>query len=273
MTQDDDLSRLIVNIHASPRYQAIDITLIEKIGQSELTKRKNLKEAIKATRSKLHQVTTSFITSPMEFADWVDELKGLSRDVSDLNLQNFCWKVMKSHSSTDERLPILNEFYSTIFKDMEPIESILDLACGLNPFTLPWMPISRDCPYYAFDVLPEMVSFINKFFAHIGQKGKAFTLDLATEIPNRSAQCALLLKTLPTLDQIDKHRAPFLLEQIKAQSLVISYPVHSLGGKSKGMVENYTAQMDALTPNWDGTIQRFEFTTELVFLLTRKDHK
>jgi len=272
MNLEDDLSQLIQNIHASPKYQSIDIKLVEKIGQSELAKRKNLKEAIKTTRSKLHQVATSFITTPLEFTQWTTELKGLSRDIYDPDLQAFCQKVMKCHSSTDERLPILNEFYSTIFKDIAPVESILDLGCGLNPLTLPWMPISRDCMYYAFDILPGMVDFIHKFFAHIGQKGKTITLDLASEIPNKSAQVALLLKTLPTLDQIDKHRAPMLLEQIKARHLVVSYPVHSLGGRSKGMVENYASQLSALTADWDGTIQRFEFTTELAFLLTRRDH-
>jgi len=271
MTQETDLSKLIANIHSSPKYQAIDIELIEKISQTELAKRRNLKEAIKTSRSKLHQVVTSFISSPLEFTEWETELKGLSCDISDPELQAFCLKVMKSHSSTDERLPILREFYSTIFRDISPVESILDLACGLNPFALPWMPISRDCPYYAFDVLPEMVVFINKFLTHIGQKGKAFSLDLTSEIPKKTTQVTLLLKTFPTFDQIDKHRAAILLERIKSQHLVVSYPVHSLGGKSKGMVENYTTRFDALTSNWDGMIQSFEFTTELAFLLTRKD--
>jgi 16S rRNA (guanine(1405)-N(7))-methyltransferase len=271
MKQEDDLSKLIENIHSSPKYQAIELKLIEKIGQMELAKRRNLKEAIKSTRSKLHQIATSFITSPLEFEEWTDELKGLSQDVTNPKLQAFCLKLMRCHSSTDERLPILSEFYSTIFKSITPIESILDLACGLNPLTIPWMPISRDCTYYAFDVLPDMVTFINKFFAHIGQKGKAFTLDLATEIPKKTSRVALLLKTLPTLDQIDKHAPSILLDQIKARHLVVSYPVHSLGGKSKGMVENYTAQFETLTANWNGTIKPFVFTTELAFLLTRKD--
>jgi 16S rRNA (guanine(1405)-N(7))-methyltransferase len=272
MTQEDDLSKLIENVHSSTKYQAIDLKLIKKIGQTELVKRRNLKEAIKATRSKLHQVATSFVISPFEFAEWTDELKGLSRDISNAKLQAYCLKVMKCHSSTDERLSILGEFYSTLFHNLTPVESILDLACGLNPLTIPWMSISRDCYYYAFDILPEMVNFINTFFAHIGQKGKAFTLDLTTEIPKKSADVALLLKTLPTLDQIDKHRAATLLEQIKAKYLVVSYPVHSLGGKSKGMVENYTAQFEVLTANWVGSIQSFEFITELAFLLTRKEH-
>jgi 16S rRNA (guanine(1405)-N(7))-methyltransferase len=269
--QDDDLTRLVENIHSSSKYQAIDLKLVERIGESELAKRRNLKEAIKATRSKLHQVAASFITSPLDFDNWAVELKGLSCDLSDLDLQDFCRRVMACHSSTDERLLILNDFYTTIFKEIPTIHSILDLACGLNPLALSWMPISRDCRYEAFDIFPGMGDFIDKFFEHIGQNGTAFTLDLASEMPHQSADLALLLKTLPTLDQIDKHRTPLLLDQIKSRYLVVSYPVHSLGGKSKGMVENYASQIRALTANWDGTVQRFEFTTELAFLLTRAE--
>ena len=271
MKQDDDLVLLVKNIHASSKYHAIDPDLVEKIGRVELSKRKNFKEAVKYTRSKLHQIATSFISNPMEFEEWSAELKGVSRDTTNPGLQAFCTKLMRCHSSTDERLPILGEFYSTLFHDLSPIESIQDLACGLNPLTIPWMPISRDCTYFAYDILPEMVAFLNKFFAHIGQKGKAFSLDLASQVPEKTSQVALLLKTVPTLDQIDKHAAATLLKGIRAKHLIVSYPVHSLGGKSKGMVDNYTAQFEALTANWEGTVKSFEFTTELAFLMNRKD--
>jgi len=271
MSGEDDLVQLIANIHSAQKYQAVDSKVIERIGQIELAKRKNLKEAIKTTRSKLHQVATSFFTSPMDFATWKDGLQHLTHDVSNPKLHEFCRRLMGTHSSTDERLPILNEFYSTIFKDIAPIHSILDLACGLNPLAIPWMPIARDCAYYASDILPEMMDFLKSFFDHIRQKGKAVVLDLTSEIPTQKVQVALLLKTLPTLDQVDKHRARLLLDQIKAKYLVISYPVHSLGGKSRGMVQNYDAHFRSLTTNWKGTIQRFELTTELVFLLTHSD--
>jgi 16S rRNA (guanine(1405)-N(7))-methyltransferase len=191
--------------------------------------------------------------------------------MSGSDLKDFCLAIMKCQSSTDERLPILNDFYSTIFKEIQPIHSILDLACGLNPLALPWMPVSKGCNYQAFDVLPPLIGFLNNFLQHVRQKGQASILDLSAEMPNQPADVALLLKTLPTLDQIDKQRARYLLDHCQARHLVVSYPVHSLGGKSKGMIQNYEAHFHTLTCLWEGSIQRFDFITELVFLLTRKE--
>jgi 16S rRNA (guanine(1405)-N(7))-methyltransferase len=50
------LDKLLEAIQSSSKYRHIDIDLIRAIGTSELEKRRTLKEAIKATKNKLHQV-------------------------------------------------------------------------------------------------------------------------------------------------------------------------------------------------------------------------
>jgi 16S rRNA (guanine(1405)-N(7))-methyltransferase len=59
------------------------------------------------------------------------------------------------------------------------------------------------------------------------------------------------------------------LETIRADHLLVSFPVHSLGGRSKGMVENYEVRFRELVQDKPWSIQRFEFATELAFLVTR----
>jgi 16S rRNA (guanine(1405)-N(7))-methyltransferase len=131
------------------------------------------------------------------------------------------------------------------------------------------MPLAADAVYDACDIYQDMTGLVNQFFAHLGQAGAATVIDLVAEIPSQPVQVALLLKTLPCLEQLDKDIAPRLLAQINAPHLLISYPAHSLGGQSKGMVVNYEAHFRQLCEGQPWSIQRFEFPSELVFLVSR----
>ena len=85
---------------------------------------------------------------------------------------------MARHASTRERLSILDEFYPTLFGDLPPVNSVLDLACGLNPLALPWMGLAPDAVYHACDIYADQVELINRWFAIAGQSGEAFLCDL-----------------------------------------------------------------------------------------------
>jgi 16S rRNA (guanine(1405)-N(7))-methyltransferase len=78
-----------------------------------------------------------------------------------------------------------------------------------------------------------------------------------------------LLKTIPCLEQIDKAIGPRLLDQVPAEHLLVSFPAQSLGGRSKGMVQNYEAHFREMLAGKPWRAQRFEFSTELAFLLSR----
>ena len=78
---------------------------------------------------------------------------------------------------------------------------------------------------------------------------------------------ALLLKTLPVLAQVDKTAVPRLLDSLQAHYLLISFPAKSLGGRNKGMVENYEAQFYQWATGRNWQIKRFEFASELAFLI------
>jgi len=50
------------------------------------------------------------------------------------------FKIMRLHASTKERLPHISEFYQFITDHTGNPETILDLGCGFNPFSLHFMP-------------------------------------------------------------------------------------------------------------------------------------
>ena len=100
--------------------------VIHRIGAIELAKRPRLKEAIKATKNKLHQVGGAYLSEKMPYTEWLAELEQANPDPD--QLKDACRRIMRSHASTRERLPILEEFYTTIFQHVGQPKSILDVA-------------------------------------------------------------------------------------------------------------------------------------------------
>ena len=73
------LDQLIEAIQASPKYKGVSSDLVRYIGTQELAKGHNLKEAIKATKNKLHQVGGAYQDSAPRYRAWLDKLKQASQ--------------------------------------------------------------------------------------------------------------------------------------------------------------------------------------------------
>jgi len=100
-------------------------------------------------------------------------------------------------------------------------------------------------------------------------QGYAEVRDIITSPPPVQADLALILKTIPCLEQVDKRAGIKLLEKIKASYMVVSFPVKSLGGRDKDMRQNYQDRFYALLQNKEWKFDCLEFKTELVFLITK----
>jgi len=264
------LEELVQSVRAAPRYQSISVDLVRQVGMRELAKGRKLKEAIKTTRSKLHQVAVAYQESPIPYNKYAAMLQNLSPDLKDPDLQAFCRKVMAQHASTAERLPILDTFFHTILTPLVPVHSILDLACGLIPLARPWMPLENNARYDACDIYSDMVDFINLFFNHLLQPGRAELCDLTQACPERQADVAFLLKSVPCLEQLDKQLIPRLLQQIPARHIVVSFPDRSLGGRQKGMAQFYSTHFESLVQNLPFDLKNITFPGEIVYILTKK---
>lgn len=265
----DLLDQLVENILASPKYKTVAPDFIQSIGAQELAKRRNLKEAVKTTKNKLHQVGGAYLKQSMDYFAWLAELRTAAQAEDRTDFLKVCARIMGYHTSTAERLPILAHFYTTILADLPPIKTVIDLACGLNPLAIPWMPLAANASYYAYDIYQDQIDFLNQFMAIAGVKGQAEARDIIHSCPTQPADLAFMLKAIPCLEQVDKRAGERILEAVKARHLLVSFPVHSLGGRHKGMAVNYEARFWELVGNKDWSIRRFEFATELVFLISR----
>ena len=152
---------------------------------------------------------------------------------------------------------------------LPPITAVLDLACGLNPLAIPWMGLSPGAIYHACDIDRDQMAFLAAAMPLFGVSGDAFVCNLLADAPRVSADVALLLKTIPCLEQADKGIGPRLLEAIHAPVVIVSFPARSLGGRSKGMAVNYAAHFAQLSQGKAWRIERFDFQGELVFRVVK----
>jgi 16S rRNA (guanine(1405)-N(7))-methyltransferase len=265
----DDLQRLLAAIGASSSYKTVCQELTLNIGHSELQKRRNLKEAIKATKNKLHQVAGAYLPGDMHYGRWLAELGAAAQNADNTALRNSCRRVMAMHASTRERLPILDAFYVTTLAGCAPIHSVLDLACGFNPLAIPWMPLAPGASYVACDVFTDMMDFLRVCMPLLHVRGQGVACDILTSAPDQPVDLALLLKALPCLEQLDKGAGLRLLDALNAHYLLVSFPVATLAGRDKGMAENYEARLREMIARRDWAVQRFVFATELAFLITK----
>jgi len=262
---DNALDNLAAAIQATPKYRHLTPDLIRRLGERELAVRGNFKEAVKATKNKLHQVAGAYQESKINYDRALQQLEETVNDAA--AFRHTCTQLLRLHTSTAERLPILDTFYRTALAALPPMHKVLDLACGLNPLTLPWMPLGPDTEYVAYDVYTDMMAFLQAFMNLAGVRGRAEPRDLLSHPPTEPADLVLLLKTLPCLEQTDKHAAATLLDALQAPYLLVSFPAQSLCGREKGMVSHYTDRFLTLTQERAWNVTPFPFATEIAFLV------
>jgi 16S rRNA (guanine(1405)-N(7))-methyltransferase len=265
----DPLAILVDTVRASPKYRSVSVELVRSIGARELAKRRPLKEAIKATKNRLHQVGGAYQERRIDYAACLDALRQAAAAADPIEWRSACRQVMERHTSTRERLPILDEFHATALAGIGPIRSVVDLACGLHPLSIPWMPLADDVEYYAYDVYEDMVDFLNAFMTLHGCRGRAEVVDVTELQTAPPVDLALILKSLPCLEQLHGDISLRLLESIPAAHLLISFPVHTLGGRQKGMAGQYETRLRERLAEKSWRVTRYAFATELALLVSK----
>jgi 16S rRNA (guanine(1405)-N(7))-methyltransferase len=268
-SQETDIDPIVASVLASPKYRAIARGLVERIARQEASSGRDVKETAKAVKNKLHQVAGAYLQRTPDYAIWLSELRQAAASPDPEDLQAACRRMLRLHASTRERLPILDEFYARLLSDLPPIHSVLDLACGLNPLAIPWMGLPPQAEYNAVDIYGDMMGFLDDALRIFGVQGMARAMDVVESTPDQEVDLAFLLKTIPCLEQVDKSAGRRLLESLRARTLLVSFPAHSLGGRSKGMPGHYASHFEELVAGKPWGIRRFEFRSELVFRIEK----
>ncbi len=236
MPEKNDHQHLVEQVSRSPKYAQLADTLVSRITAEEAKKHKNKQEIIRSARTRLHQLTGAYLAPKIDYAQWLVNFQSLTPNDRQ-GLVSTSLSMMRLHASTYERIEVLPTFFQTSLASISPVKSVLDLACGLNPLSIPWMPLADHFTYHASDVVNPLIDFLGKYFVMFGINGSASTLDLSFSIPSQPVQLALLMKTLHLMEQIEHGLSQKVLESLNAEHILVTYPLRSLGGRKKGMEE------------------------------------
>jgi 16S rRNA (guanine(1405)-N(7))-methyltransferase len=253
-------------VASSKKYHAVCADTVRRIAERELTHRASLKAATKATKRRLHQIYGAF-EQGFDYDSAYQNLEMAYHAGSETDIKAACRKILGQHSSTRERLPILERFYHAIFDLTGQPGSTLDLGCGLNPLAIPWMALCPDTRYIALDIDADRVRFLNRYLGLTGFEPLARCQDILANAPADRADLSLLLKMSPSLERQEPGATLRLLERLETPMLVVSFAAKSLGGQEKGMLEAYGEQFPKMIRNRKWQIDRLDFDTELAFVV------
>ncbi len=245
------------DVSVSAKYKDICPDTVSRLYAEELSKRKNAREAEKALKTALHQITGAFMTS--------DELKRARKLLASEDADAALFETLRLHASTRERLDHIDAFYDALLSPIAP-KTLLDLACGLNPLYLG----HRSYAVRGLDISGGCVHLINDWAQRHGWDVSAQCRDLlcAPALPETDA--ALMMKLLPVLEQQKKGAAMDLLLSIPAPVLIVTFPLKTLGGRSVGMEKHYSDWFEASAAQAFSIERRDVLFGELCYTVRRK---
>lgn len=227
------------------------------------------REAAKLARRKLHQAYAAYLPAAglREAERAAASLERPAADVGEEELRAVCRAVLACHSSTRERLPYMHELFAAAFDGLTGAVRVADLACGLTPFAIPWMPLGLGAVYEAIDFDVRTERLVTALAEHVEVDLRASTVDLVSGPPIVQADVALVLKAIPTLEQQQQGAGARLLERIDARRIAISVSAHSLCGRAKGMRSHHDEQLRQMLPERMAAARRLDFPSETLFVL------
>jgi 16S rRNA (guanine(1405)-N(7))-methyltransferase len=258
-------------VAVSRRYRHVAEDVVLRLAAEEIPKSRNLAEAEKRTKRRLHQIFGAYTGQPDYPRLLVDMTAARSRG-DEAAVRTLCREAMMLHASTRERLPVLEAFYAALLDVTGPPASVLDLACGLNPLAAPWMRLPEGARYVAWDIDAHLVGFVGGFLDLLGFDQQAGLRDIVGDPPVADTRfdLVLLLKSVPCLDQQNPDAAARILNGIDARHIVVSFPTQSLSGRSKGMARTYRTRFAALldTLGWHHRrVEEVEVPGEMAFVV------
>jgi 16S rRNA (guanine(1405)-N(7))-methyltransferase len=266
---DDAARQVVAELLRSRKCGHLCSDTLSRVARWAAERHPSLREATKAAKRKLHQVYGAYFDQ-FDIRRMERAAGSLPPAGDDAALRVVCREVLSCHASTAERLVFLDELCPALFALIGPPASIADLACGLNPFALPWMSLPPDTPYYACDIDGRVVTAIETFLACYGRPLTVECRDILVSPPAQQVDVVLLLKTAPCLEQQEKGATLRVLRALNARHVVLSFPTRSLGGKSKGMREHYEATASRLAESLGVAMRRTHFPTETFYVLTMR---
>lgn len=275
MAKEADVEAVVTAVKQSKKYGDTSEATIRELAEEAVRHHKKTKGAVKAVRAKLHSIMAPYLGDP-DYALAAERLDAAFAVDDAAQIEAICTDCLNAHLSTRERMPIVTEFYERIFAITGQPNSMMDIACALNPLALRWMGLavnrlsvnSDRLQFYAYDIHEPRIDFINHYFELEGLEPLARVQDVAMQFPQETADVALFLKEMPRFERNYGRLGRPLLEALNVNYLVVSYPSISTHG-GRNLTDRYREFMHQLITGHDWPVTELLFEGELVFVIQK----
>jgi 16S rRNA (guanine(1405)-N(7))-methyltransferase len=267
----DKLESIETALATSRRYAGVAPGAVRRVARKALVAaRGDVGEAIKRTKRGLHEIHGAYLpaTGP-KYEAMGRKLRPAADSGDQEQVKDVLRSAMAVHASTRERLPHLNDFYQEIFDRIPRPAIIRDLACGLNPLAVPWMPLAAPVSYVASDIDERLTGFVGQALTAVGVTHRAEVLDLVDSPVTGYADLTLMLKTVPCLERQRTGSGWDLIAAIDSPTIVVTFPTRSLGQRSKGMFQTYSSAFEAHLSGHSWGVEQVEIPNELIYVISK----
>lgn len=257
--------RFISEITASRKYRELGLPreMLEALFEQESQRYRKPEEVLQSVRKKLHTMVAVYLGD----ADYAALQPAFAAAAGNRPaLKELCLQALTAHASTRERLGYQAEMYQALWQKIGKPQSLLDLACGLNPFAFPWMSLPDTTRYLAYDFHQPRVELINTFFAAWGMAGKAFQQDILLHPSAERADAALFFKEAHRFEERQKGCNRGFWQKLNVRTLLVSLPVRNLTG-SRSILSRQRQLMERTLAGLNWPMEGMIFENEVVFIL------
>lgn len=256
----DQVTALVSQLRASAKYGGTAESTLRDVAAQVLHHYRG-KAALKEARRKLHNIVADYLGDP-DYEAAAAQIAAAQNDPSVLRAT--CAQIAGAHTSTRERLRLLDSFYPRLFALTGVPDSILDLACALNPVLVPFMGLPPTTRYEAYDLHRERVRFLNRFFKLVHPAGCAFEGDILVDPPTQQVDVAFVFKEVHRWEQRRSGSSRALLEALQARWVLVSLPTQNMTGR-RDLSDSYRNLFHKVIAGKNWEVIEVQFEDEMVF--------
>jgi len=264
-------SLLINAAKNSKKYRSLDIPddMLIDILDYESIIHTSSNDLEKAFREKLHNIVAPYL-DVLNYDSEIEIIKNMASHIGTDKIKEYGRGILSKHASTRERLPYLDDLYLRLFEITGTPKSILDLACGLHPFGIPWMNLDPSVLYYAYDIHKPRVEFINHLLTFLGHQALSFQQDILIAPPQVKAEVAFFFKEA---HRFEKRKPGCNLEfwkSLQVEWLIVSLPSTDLKRHHDLVNKHQLLLMNSIPDNFHQA-HRMIIGDEIFFFLENYD--
>jgi len=267
---DAELSAEALRLERSKKYKDLAPETIADVLQQENRPGAAKAKVLANARLRLHRVAAHYLGLP-KFNKAQAALTAAFASGEDPQIEAACRSVLETHSSTQERLPHLRDIFDQLFQRVGMPESVLDLACAVQPLAWRFTGLPRSTMYTAVDISQQFIDLIRCYFQLEKLPHQVLRQDVFVSPVTQPVDLALLWKMYHCLEQRREGAGLRVVETTAAKAMAISFPTRSLAGKRMRFHEKHGPTLIAAAERHRWRLQTFEAPGELFHLIQKPE--